>query len=201
MTPDPIGLEGGVNLFSYVNSLEKPHLDTNLFTYTGNNPVNRVDLPGLWGIGIIGSESTEAGLVIIGAGQTGSIGGGIFWEGLFRKINSGGFTSWGGLVGGPGYGYCTGDDKKGNFIAGAFGGGGVGIFITNAKRASDLSGPAKTFSFNVGWGARVLSIQLTVGEGGTWILSYGGPLPFVPVTGGGYGISVSYYNTSTRSKK
>lgn len=185
ISEDPIGFVGGPNLYSYL----------------ANNTVNFVDPLGLWGIGIIGSESTEAGIVIIGVGQTGSIGGGIFWEGLFKKINLGGFATWGGLAGGPGYGYCTGDDKKGNFIAGAFGGGGGGIFITNAKRASDLSGPAKTFSFNAGWGKRVLSIQLTVSKGGTWILSYGGPLPYVPVTGGGYGISVSYYNTNTRSTK
>ena len=137
MTPDPIGLDGGINLWAYV----------------ANNPVNLIDPLGLWGFGIIGSESTEVGIFIIGAGQTGSIGGG------------------------------------------------AGIFITNAKSASDLYGPAKTFSFNAGWGKRVLSIQLTVSNSGTWIFSYGGPLPYAPVTGGGYGINFSYYNTKTRSTK
>ena len=174
-------MEGGINLFAYV----------------ANNPVNAIDPLGLWGFGIIGSESTEAGVVIAGAGQTGSIGGGVFAEGFFKNINLGSFVSWGGLIGGPGYGYSTGEDKKGNFIFGAYGGGGGGLFITNAKKASDLCGTSKTFSFNLGWGKRVLSIQLSVSKEGTWIFSYGGPLPGVPATGGGYGGSVSIYNTKT----
>ena len=183
---DPIGFAGG---------------DVNLYAYVANNPLNYIDPLGLWGFGVIGSESTEAGVVIIGAGQTGSIGGGVFAEGFFQNVNLGGFASWGGLAGGPGYGYNTGDDKKGNFIFGGYAGAGGGIFITNAKKASDLCGTAKTFSINAGWGKRVGSIQLSVSEDGTWIFSYGGPLPNLPVTGVGYGVSISYYNTRTRSTK
>jgi hypothetical protein len=41
-------LEGGINLFAYVDSVGKPALETNLYTYTGNNPINFVDPFGLW---------------------------------------------------------------------------------------------------------------------------------------------------------
>jgi hypothetical protein len=78
---------------------------------------------------------------------------------------------------------------------------GAGLFINNAEKASDLCGTAKTFSINVGWEKRVGSIQLPVSENGTWIFSYGGPLPYLPVTGIGYGGSISYYNTSTKPRK
>ena len=46
VTPDPIGLEGGINLFTYVDSVGKP-FDMSLYTYTANNPVNLTDPKGL----------------------------------------------------------------------------------------------------------------------------------------------------------
>ena len=46
ITPDPIGLEGGINLFAYVDSVGKP-FDTTLYTYTANNPVKFTDPKGL----------------------------------------------------------------------------------------------------------------------------------------------------------
>jgi RHS repeat-associated protein len=54
---DPIGLEGGINLYAYVDSVGKPPIQTNLYQYALNNPLKYVDPLGL-----------EAGL---GGGGTG----------------------------------------------------------------------------------------------------------------------------------
>lgn len=45
VSEDPIGLAGGVNFYSYVDSVGKPQ--TNLYAYTDNNPVNFTDPQGL----------------------------------------------------------------------------------------------------------------------------------------------------------
>jgi RHS repeat-associated protein len=183
---DPILFSGGIDLYGYCL----------------NDPITLTDPMGLLGFGIQFSESTEAGVFAAGAGQTGSVGAGVFSNGL-SDINVGGFRSWGGYAGGPlGSGYgpsyppsgSTYSDK--NFVAGAYAGGGVNLFFTNAKNACQLEGPFRTYSFNVGWKLRALSLQLSVGSDGTWLFSYGGPIGSLP-TGGGFGFSVSGYNTNT----
>ena len=47
MTPDPIGLAGGINPWTAAGRVGKPLPETNLYLYTGNNPVNYVDPSGL----------------------------------------------------------------------------------------------------------------------------------------------------------
>jgi hypothetical protein len=46
ISEDPIGIKGGINLYSYTDSVGKPLTETNLYLYTGNNPVNRKDPSG-----------------------------------------------------------------------------------------------------------------------------------------------------------
>ncbi|MEW6118365.1 MAG: hypothetical protein AB1553_15935 [Nitrospirota bacterium] len=60
ISEDPIEFEGGdANLYSYYDSVGKPPMETNLYMYTGNNPINRVDPLGLfWG----GTE-TDSGVM------------------------------------------------------------------------------------------------------------------------------------------
>lgn len=48
LSKDPIGFVGGdLNLYAYVDSVGKPYLDTNLYAYGQNNPINRRDPSGL----------------------------------------------------------------------------------------------------------------------------------------------------------
>lgn len=184
---DPIGFGGG---------------DTNLYGYVFDDPVNLIDPHGLWGFGVSGGQSVEGGLVAVGAGQTGSVGAGIFGEGI-GKINLGAFASWGGFLGGPGWGATypkAADDNT--WALGAFAGGGASAFYAHgATSVCDLEGPFKTYSFNAGWKARVLSLQYAVGKNAAGktirVFTYGGPIPGVPITGGGAGISLSAYDTNT----
>ncbi len=49
LTPDPIGLEGGIDPYVYADTVGKPLLnEPNLFVYTNNSPMNRVDPKGLF---------------------------------------------------------------------------------------------------------------------------------------------------------
>jgi hypothetical protein len=142
----------------------------------------------------------EAGVIVVGAGGTKSIGGGLFFDGLNPSL--GGFDTTGGFAGGPGWGVSSPScpDKK-NWAVGAYGGGGLGVFVTNANNVLDLSGPFKTYSFNAGWGLANLNLQFSIGSNSAgrtiWEFTYGGPLGFP--SGAGYGISASAINTNTKT--
>jgi hypothetical protein len=186
LSEDPLEVDGG---------------DVNFYRYVWDNPTDFFDPVGEWGVGVSASGSAEAGAGAVGAGATGSAGGGIFFKGLHPS--AGGFYGGGAMAGGPGWGKAAPKcPNKKNGILGAFVGGGVNIFVTNASKPSDLAGPFKTYSLNVGWGVRVLTIQFSTGTNSNGqpidVLSYGGPLGPIP-TGGGYGASISTYNTNTHT--
>jgi len=140
ISKDPIGFRGGINLYSYVDSVGKPPIpQTNLYQYTENNPINKTDPLGLW------SVSIGAG----GFGNIGMIGGGAD-SGIAVSNNNVCFYSnicgaggWNtpaggslGLVGqfSKGGKLCSGEEKsQGGYWYGGDGLGGEGQIMTDGK--------------------------------------------------------------------
>jgi RHS repeat-associated protein len=175
LQPDPIGYGGGTNLYAYV----------------GNDPLNLTDPMGFWGFGLQASASVEGGVIVAGAGATGSVGGGIFGGGP-QGLNVGGYASGGAFAGGPGYGTSYPAVQPGGTtaVAGAAAGGGGGIFFTNGTSAAELSGPFNTYSLNTPRG----SIQFGK-SGSTWIFSVTCGVP--PCGIGTPTVAISTYPTNT----
>ena len=189
----PIGqIELNQNSYPLSNLLLLPSLQMP-YPYAINNPTGWIDPSGQWGIGVIGGGSAEAGIGV-GAGNTGFIGGGIFWGGP-QGANWGGFAGGGSMIGGPGFGANApnGSGTKGGVVIGfpvgtPYIGGGVGGYITNAKCAGGLGGPFDTWTVNTPW----FSVQYSKSDNGTWI----GSVTYSP-PGVSYGAGGSNYPTYT----
>ena len=182
---DPIGFGGGSG---------------NLYSYTFSDPVNFVDPSGLFGFGLVGTEQTDGGNLASGVGQTASVGAGLFYSDWDRKaVEPGAFVTAGGFARAPfGSAAYPSDPCTHPWAVGGFAGAGAGVFVTNAKHVRDLEGAFHTVSLNAGWKARVLAAQFAWGTNASgeniWVFGYGGP---GTGPGGGFGASLSYYDTNT----
>lgn len=130
----------------------------------GNNPLRWVDPYGLFGIGIVGTAGGEVGVVESSAGGTYSAGVGVFGGGG-HGITGGTYTSSGSFAVYPPIPITS------EWGAGAYAGAGVGIFITNASSAEQLTATISTTSIDLG----LISIQWSTG-GGIWIVDVTGGL-------------------------
>ena len=150
------------------------------------------DPEGLWGAFFQGDVSGAAGLFSGFAGQ-GSVGGGLVTGGnpFTDTTDIGGYTSYGGLVGGGWHsttleGSVSGPNNYGVF--GASGGVSGGVTFTNATRMSQLQGRGVTNTLTLGIG----SISWSVSKSGVWTISIAAGLE--PA------ISFSVYPTDTNTK-
>ncbi|OGZ44721.1 MAG: hypothetical protein A2756_04670 [Candidatus Ryanbacteria bacterium RIFCSPHIGHO2_01_FULL_48_27] len=164
----------------------------NSYSYARNNPINMKDPEGLWGAFFQGDVSGAAGLFSGFAGQ-GSVGGGLVTGGnpFTDTTDIGGYTSYGGLVGGGWHsttleGSVSGPNNYGVF--GASGGVSGGVTFTNATRMSQLQGRGVTNTLTLGIG----SISWSVSKSGVWTISIAAGLE--PA------ISFSVYPTDTNTK-
>lgn len=185
LSEDPLGFGGG---------------DANLFAYVWNSPSNFVDPLGLWGFGVTGGANVEAGTGSGGSGAAvnGSVGGGLFFNGATPN-DAGTFASGGAFVNTPVSSGSFPAPIDGNDAAGAYEGGGIGVFFSpNATSVADLSGPFQTTSWNAGYWTRVVSVQKSVGKNakGERIVVWNIGIPIVPV-GAGFGLGRSHYSTCT----
>jgi RHS repeat-associated protein len=113
--------------------------------------------------------NVEVGIGVAGAGANGSINQAI-------SVNSNGQVS-AGVVGNNGAVAYVGNSSIGDpnqsgtpLIVGAYGGGGINGFISNAS-IPDLSGPFQTTSVNIGIGEVSGSVQISTDTAGHWVLS------------------------------
>jgi len=138
------------------------------------------------GIGVIADVSAEVGLGA-GAGATGCAGAGFFY-GPGIGTHAGAYVANGAFVGAGSHGLRSPRTRDPVGALGAFVGGGIGAFVTNASSVRQLRGVAQTFSLNIGVGPVKLSAQLAESHG-----TVVGSLSIGP----GIGLDASVYSTRT----
>ena len=100
-----------------------------------------------FGAGITIGADAGAGVGPLGAGANGSVGAGVFGG---NGINAGAFASGGAAARSFGHLASAAGSTIHNFFAGAGGGVGGGLFLTNASQASQLSGQSQTYNVDLG---------------------------------------------------
>jgi RHS repeat-associated protein len=151
------------------------------------------------GVGLTLGGGVEAGNGMEGQGGVAAILNANFATGGFFD-NQTGFSKGGALTGAAavnaGSGAVTAAPSQDLVTPSAFGGfagGGLGMFVTNARSINQLSDHFKTLSFNAGVGPAQLSVQWAK-AGSTWELSASFPFPG---WGGGLGASGSTFTSNT----
>jgi RHS repeat-associated protein len=155
-----------------------PQVEVNLRRYVYNNPINYRDPSGLWGVGVLGQLSGEAG-VLNGLSGTYSVGAGFLSQSGIGLIETAGL-----LLGGRGTGRSLAGVSRRDSVTGVSGGVSAGFFYTNAVSRCELEGVSPTENYNLG----LVSVQYARNGEGKFIVS---------VTFGSVGLSYSVYNTVT----
>jgi hypothetical protein len=94
---------------------------------------------GLWGVIGGGTASADAGAYAVGVGSTGSVGVGGFYNSDTGGVSAGTFASGGAFANWGSHGASApSSPNNNNWSAGAFGGGGAMVGITNANCVKDL---------------------------------------------------------------
>ena len=152
------------------------------FGYGRDNPLNEVDLLGLYGFGLAGQGGAEIGVGTLGTGLQEGVGIGIFTNGSKGCKSIATFSSQGAFAGTP---FSNGPSMVGPGSAiGAYGGLGGGGFITNANSPEQLAGPFETYTLDTPVG----SVQFAK-HGKIWIVSGS--------VGPAAGFAVSVFKTTT----
>ena len=173
----------------------------NLYDYVGNDPVDLNDPLGLFGVVGGVTASTEGGVgPAASAGATGAAGGGMFVNSDSGNVSGGEFADGGAFANwGSHKASAPSAPDMNNGAAGFFAGGGLMVGLTNANCISDLDGPFKTYSGNIGWFLKALGIQVSYGHNSAgkpiYVATYSGPMGFP--SGAGWGGDASQYNTYT----
>lgn len=63
MIRDPLGEAGGMNLYGFVDSVGKVPLQTNLYNFVGNDPVNYIDPEGEYAVWVVAAAVVMVGVV------------------------------------------------------------------------------------------------------------------------------------------
>ena len=149
------------------------------------------DPEGLWGVFFQADLSGAAGLGSGFAGQ-GSVGGGFVTDRnpFTDTTDIGGYTSYGGLVGGAFHSTTLQGSRSGPnpyTVLGLSGGLSGGVTLTNATRMSQLGGVGVTNTLSLGIG----SVSWSVSKSGVWTIT--AALGLEPA------ISFSVYPTNTNT--